>query len=254
MLDSSALKFTHYSDTRTFSKPGFTSGSSGPLMLASDTTGKKYIVKYTYCHNAANEFTACWLADKIGAPAPKAYLLKPDSKKFPVLYGVAISYIDGLKPINKEYLTEQMKKDLCAQIVLNRLINNTDTTQLGESNGHIYSIDFSESFGVLNNFFLYSFVRNDESSISYVNNILDTFISTLSKTTFDANHIAQQYKLDPVQAKADISNIAKKILNITEDEIAALSDELSQMYPLGYARYYEKCIHAMKDRIQQLYG
>lgn len=254
MLDSSALKFTHYSDTRIFSKPGVTAGSSGPLMLASDTTGKKYIVKYTYCHNVANEFTACWLADKIGAPAPKAYLLKPDSKKLPVLYGVAISYIDGLKPINKEYLTEQMKKDLCAQIVLNRLINNTDTTQLGESNGHIYSIDFSESFGVLTNFFLYSFVRNDDSSIQYMNSISNTFLSTLSKLTFDATRLAQQYNLDPVQTEADISTAARKILNITEADIAALTDELSKMYPPGYAHYYEKCIHAMINRIQQLYG
>ncbi len=254
MLDSSALKFSHYTDNRTYASSGFTEGLSGPLMLASDKAGQKYIVKHTFCHNPANEFTACWLADKIGAPTPRAYLLKPDSKKFPVLYGVAISYVVELKSFDKGHLTEQMKKDLCAQIVLNSLINNTDKLQLWESNGRIYSIDFSESFGVLNNLFLYTFVRNDDSSIQYRNSILDTFLRTLSKLTFDASRLAQQYNLDPVQTEADINTTAKRILNITKDEIAALTDELSLMYPSGYARYYEKCIHAMKNRIQQLYG
>ena len=37
--------------------------------------------------------------------------------------------------------------------------------------------------------------------------------------------------------------------DITDDEIDALAEELSKMYPEGYADYYAGCIYAMQERM-----
>ena len=90
MLDSREFTFTAYQDNRTLQHEDFVTGLSGPLLLAvHNKTGEKYIVKHTYGHNAANEYVACWLADKIGVPAPKAFLLSR-SNLFASKYAVSI--------------------------------------------------------------------------------------------------------------------------------------------------------------------
>lgn len=62
MLDASAFSYQHFIDSRTKTNKGFKEGFSGPLKLATDpSSGKKYITKYACQHNAANEYTACWL-------------------------------------------------------------------------------------------------------------------------------------------------------------------------------------------------
>lgn len=41
--------------------------------------------------------------------------------------------------------------------------------------------------------------------------------------------------------------MAKRILNITEEEIGAMSDELMELYPAAIAVYYEECNRSMQD-------
>ena len=43
---------------------------------------------------------------------------------------------------------------------------------------------------------------------------------------------------------------AKKVLDITEDEIRAMSEELCDLYPAAYSIYYEECIHAIQEKMQ----
>ena len=57
MLSSETLIYTNFTDPRTKNRPGFV-GGSGPLLMAEDTCGKKYIVKYQFPHVTANEYTA----------------------------------------------------------------------------------------------------------------------------------------------------------------------------------------------------
>ena len=52
MIDASTLSFHQFHDSRSENNPDF-EGNSGPLELAIDSDGKKYIVKYTYPHTAA---------------------------------------------------------------------------------------------------------------------------------------------------------------------------------------------------------
>ena len=79
MLDSSFFTYEPFIDNRVKSRPGFTVGTSGQLLLATrKEDGKRYLVKHTYPHNAANEYVSCWLAEKLGVPAPRAFLFSPN--------------------------------------------------------------------------------------------------------------------------------------------------------------------------------
>ena len=162
MLDASAFSYQHFIDSRTKTNKGFKEGFSGPLKLATDpSSGKKYIIKYACQHNAANEYTACWLADKIGAPAPHAHLMYPDSR-LNALYPVAIEFIEGFTNFDKAAVPESMQDDLMAQFALNAVIGTDDRLQLNSANGHIYSYDFSEAFCISDNLLLKMVLMNED--------------------------------------------------------------------------------------------
>ena len=112
MLDSSAFTYEPYIDNRVKSRPGFSVGTSGQLLLATHKdNGKKYLVKHTYPHNAANEYVACWLAEKLYVPVPRAYLLSPN-KVFKSKYAAAIEFIEGFTNFNKAAVSEELQGDL----------------------------------------------------------------------------------------------------------------------------------------------
>lgn len=251
MLDSSTLTFKPYLDNRVKTQPGFIEGLSGSLLQATDKAGRKFIVKYAHFHNAANELVASWLAHKIGAPAPHVWLLKP-SEKFPQPYGVAIEYIDDLKPVDKDHLTDQMKKDIYAPFALNSLIDTDDTLQLSAAGGRIYSFDFSESFYVSDTLMLRAFLFSEDAGIAWAQNKLSAFCGYQARFSLDFTIFAEQLGLDSAEMNAGVLSTAKKVLEISEDEIRALSDELCEMYPAGYAVYYEECIHAMQAKMKRV--
>lgn len=252
MLDSSMLTFKPFTDPRAKANPGFTEGLSGPLMLAADRSGRKYIVKHACFHNAANELVASWLGYRIGAPTPHAYLLKR-SERFPAMYGIAIEFIDGLKAVDKNNLTDQMQQDIIAQFALNILIDTDDKIQLSEAGGHIYSMDFSEAFYVSDTIMLKAFLFNEEAGRTWANNKLDAFCNHVRRLSFDtACEFAPDLHLEPETMKSGMIAVAKKVLDITDKEIDTLSDELSKMYPTGYADYYADCIYAIQERIRNL--
>ena len=100
MIDPVNLEFKQYNDNRQKNND-FQTGFSGPLKLATDICdGKKYIVKQTYSHNAANEFVSCWLAAKMRISAPRAYLVKPCAE-LSSKYAVAIECINDLTAFDK---------------------------------------------------------------------------------------------------------------------------------------------------------
>jgi len=250
MLDSSTLTFKHFTDPRVKSNPGFIEGLSGPLMLATDKSSRKYIVKHACFHNAANELVGSWLGYKIGAPTPHAYLLRP-SEKFPSMYGVAIQFIEGLKPMDPAHLSDQMQQDITAQFALNLLIDTDDKIQMSEAGGRIYSMDFSEAFYVSDTLMLKAFLFNEDAGKAWADNKLDAFCDYIRWLSFDvAREFAPDLHMDPEQMKEEMIAAGKRVLDITDDEIDALAEELSKMYPEGYADYYAGCIYAMQERMK----
>ena len=251
MLDSSSFTYEPFLDNRVKSRPGFTVGTSGRLLLATrKEDGKRYLVKHTYPHNAANEYVSCWLAEKLGVPAPRAYLLSP-RKAFQSRYAVAIEFIEGFTNFSKAAVPAVLQEDLIAQFAFNSLIGSDDAMQLNAAGGHIYSYDFSEAFYISDDY-LYTLLRSNEAAgIDLLRRKLTSFRQHISFQDFDIPGLAKEFHLDPDKQKSGMIATAKKVLNITEEEITALSDELMEMYPAAIAVYYEECIKAMQDWMKQ---
>jgi len=251
MIDPVNLEFKHYYDNRQ-NNNDFQTGFSGQLELATDIRdGKKYIIKHTYSHNAANEFVSCWLAEKMGIPAPHAYLISP-CEKLNSKYAVAIEYIEGLAAFDKNSVPEELQADLIGQFVLNLLISNADRLQMGATTKHIYSYDFSEAFGIEDESLLQIIQINEDIGIEQIKRALLAFRRHLSYVDFDIPGLAREFNLDPVQQKNEMIAIAKRVLTISKEDIDMMFDELSELYDVPYAVYYEECIYAIQERIKMI--
>ena len=249
LLDSNELSYRPFIDNRTKTDPSFV-GSSGALLIGRAKDGKQYIIKHTYPHNAANEFTACWLAEKLGVFAPKAYLLS-ENKAFASPYAVAIEYIEDLDLFAKDAVPN--KSDLISQFALNALIYMDDILQMNRVGERIISYDFSESF-CMTSPAMSSAIRmlslNEEKAIDQIAQILNGFRYHLSFQKFDAPGLAKEFYLNPEEMRLGMIDTAKKVLEISEDDIDELSDELCELYPVAVAVFYEECIHAIQRHME----
>ena len=148
MLDSNRLTYTEYKDPRSESLGDFEEGFSGPMLLGTDReTGKKYIVKHTYPHNAANEYVCCALANLIGVAAPRAYLLSPN-ERFSSKYPVAIEFLEGMTEVGRENLTRQMKEDICRGYAFQYAFAQSDLVSIRAWKDRVVTFDFSETFNM----------------------------------------------------------------------------------------------------------
>lgn len=252
MLDAKDFTYIAFQDKRVKSHPGFAEGQSGPLLLATHReTGEKYIVKHTYRHNAANEYAACWLGNKLGVLTPQAFLLSGDGP-FSSKQAVAITFIDGLSSFDKSNLSAIQQDELIGQLALNMLIASGDKLQLGTAGGRIYSFDFSEAFYVSDEMLFKMFLFNEDMAVSMTGQRVGTFRNYLRIVNYDMPDIAKVFDLDPEKLKTGMMTVAKRALDITDTDIEEMSDELMAIYPVAYGVYYEECIHAIQDRVRAL--
>ena len=250
MIDSSEYEYESYRDNRVKNRPGFTVGMSGPLLLGTHkSTGKKYLVKHTYPHDAANEYVACWLAERMGAPAPKAYLLSPN-RVFTAKYAVAIEYLDGFRNFKTENLSVEMKRDLISQFALCLMLRLDDMIQLSCTDEHIYSYDFSEGFNIVD---MRLILRGqEETMVDFLRRPLQQFKRSAEKEDFTVPGLAHEFHLDPEEMRNGMIAAVKRTAAITDDELDELYDELMEMYPTAVAVYYEECIRAIRERAKKL--
>lgn len=246
MLDSSEFIFEPYKDKRIINRPGFTVGMSDPLLLATHKeTGRKCIIKHTYPHNAANEYVACRLAECLGVPAPKAYLLSPN-KVFATKYAVAIEYIEGFRGFQKENVPDNLKSDLIAQFALCLVLRLDDMIQMSRTDDHIYSYDFSEAFNVVD---LKTIVRmNDDAAVDRMRPQLRKFKHFTENEDFDTPGLAREFHLAPEHLKNGMIATIKRAAEITEADLDSLTDELMEVYSAAIAVYYEECIRAIRHK------
>ena len=140
---------------------------------------------------------------------------------------------------------------ITAQYALNLLIDTDDKIQMSEAGGRIYSIDFSEAFYVSDTMMLKAFLFNEDAGKAWADNKLDAFCDHIRWMSFDvAREFAPDLLMDPEHMKAEMIATGKRVLDITNEEINALAEELSKMYPEGYANYYAGCIYAMQERMK----
>lgn len=246
MIDSSTLQLQLVKDNRSNKDPSFV-GSSGALYIGTTPDGTKYLIKHTYPHNASNEFAACWLAKKIGAYTPKAYLLSTD-KQFASPYAVAIEFVEGLESFEKDAVPNT--NDLISQFALNILIYTDDILQMNRVGNRIISYDFSESFNMTEQSMrlaLNTLSYSSEMGIEQLSRLLDGFRYYLHLQRFDFPGLAREFHLDPKEMRQGLIGVGKRVLDITEEELEELSDELCNLYPTAVAVYYEECIRAMQQ-------
>ena len=111
-------------------------GLSGEILLA-DNGREKYAVKHQEPFDAAIEFMAITLSEKLRLNCtPTAHLFMP-SEKFP--HAVGIQFIPDLHKFTS-------KEGIIKCVILNSLIQNGDKCEYGESDGKPYTLDFGESF------------------------------------------------------------------------------------------------------------
>ena len=251
MLDSSTLSYVPFVDNRRRHNPTFKEGQSGSLLIGTDEQGQRYIVKHSYPHNAANEYVACWLAKKLGVPAPNAYLLSPN-KAFRCGYAVAIEFLD-LELFDKA--AAPYPDDLIAQFALSSLIVLDDMIQLNVAGGHVVSYDFSESFCMSNMNLILMHLRSinrrqgQEEAYSILRRLLASFSRRLNLVDFDIPDLAREFNLDCNKMREGMIAVAKRTLLITDEEIEEMSVELENLFPMEVAVYYEECIRAIQEHI-----
>ena len=249
MIDSSTMTFVPFKDNRAKKDPRFV-GMSGRLLLGTDTNGKKYLVKHTYAHNPANEFTACWLAEKIGIFAPKAYLLTK-ARRFASKYAVAIEFFDSLQNFSKDDVPN--KSDLIDQFALCALIDTGDTVQLGRVGDRIISYDFSEGF-IISDFRMRQIIDvlplGSGIGMSFLKENLQTFDDHVSLQSFKFPGLAKEFHLDADELRHGMIKTAKRVETISDEDLNLLTDELSEMYPMEIAVFYEMCIRSMQDHMR----
>lgn len=252
MIDSATLTYMPFADRRKGQGSAFEAGQSGRLLVGTDASGKKYIIKHCHPHNAANEYVACWLAKKLGVPAPGAYLLSPN-KAFQSKYAVAIEFLD-LKPFDKH--AAPYPDDLIAQFALSALIAQDDIIQLNVAGDHIVSYDFSEAFSMIEMTSILHLTgintqRSHDDAIGIIRQRLATFRRYLSVVDFSVPGLAREFNLDCEKMREGMIAVGKRVLMITENEINEMSEELENLYPMEVSVYYEECIHAMQEHMKK---
>lgn len=249
MLDSSTMTFVPFKDNRTKKDPRFV-GMSGRLLLGTDANGNKYLVKHTYAHNAANEYTACWLAEKMGIFAPKAYLLTK-ARRFASKYAVAIEFFDSLQNFSKDDVPN--KSDLIDQFALCALIDTGDTVQLGRVGDRIISYDFSEGF-IISDLRMRQIINvlslSSEIGMGFLKENLWTFDDHVRLQSFNLPGLAKEFHIDADEFQHGMIKTAKRVETISDDDLKSLTDELSEMYPMEIAVFYEMCIRSMQDHMR----
>ncbi len=253
LLDSKTLKYKPYRDSRYDTVEDFEGGFSGELLLATALNGKKYLIKHSDMAFASNEYVASKLATKMGLSVAKTYLLTPD-KRLGSQYAVAIEFIEGLETFRSfKELSEWEKEEAIAQISFSIMIDNVDFAQLRRSNGKIMQIDFAETFAMNSMFLKMAYeVKQAPMIAEFLNGCRKGFAEHVRMLDFDLSFMANDFDMDPGRINEIGISFARRLLDVTEDDIAEIENELQELYPPEYVANYVEDIHALQTRIRIL--
>jgi hypothetical protein len=193
------------------------------------------------------DYVACWLAERMSAPTPKAYLLTPNDA-FKTDYAVAIEYIDGFRRLNT--VSEEQKSDVTAQLALCLMLQLDDAIQFSCTDEHVYSYDFSEGFNNIELGRILNVV--DDAMADALCFRLQQFKRATENVDFDIPGLASDFGLDPEEMKNGMNAAVKRTATITDEEINEMTDELMEVYPAAVAVYYEGYIQAIRDKAKAL--
>ena len=90
-----------------------------------------------------------------------------------------------------------------------------------------------------------------DAGMSCVRESFQTFINHVSLQDFDVPGLAETYGLDTTEFREGMIRTAKRVAAISDQDLDALTDELSEMYPMDIAVFYEMCIRAMQKHMKE---
>lgn len=253
MIDSSKLKYKKFKDPRHETVKGFTEGFSGQLLLATGSDGKKYIVKHEEMMDAGNEFVALFIGNKMGLAVPEAHILSPD-KRLRSPYAVAIEYLEDLKLLGPyKELSIIDKRVVCAQFALSFMLDNSDIVQLRRRHDRIVQLDFADAFE-MNGMFLNMFYATghvDEAK-KMIDNYSTAFARHLDELDFGISILSKELDMELADVSDVMLKIAKKVLEITEEDIDYVRKELLNIYPEEIAEHYINSIRLLQEKVASM--
>ena len=117
----------------------------------------------------------------------------------------------------------------------------------------VVSYDFSDAFEMESmNMVLDTLRVSEDRGIDRISQIFGMYRKNLEFFDYDLPETAASMKMDRNEAHTIMVNVAKRVLGISEDDISELGEELSKVYPLPIAVYYEECVHAMQKFIEKV--
>ena len=116
--------------------------------------------------------------------------------------------------------------------------------QLNQVGDRIISYDFGETFCISD----YE-MRLLPHSVSH---FLSLFQRRISLCDFNYPSLAKEFNIDPEYQKREILDVARRVMQITEDDISQLETELNTIFQPVIAQYYVGCIRILQNRISKL--
>lgn len=250
LLDSSTLTYKVFTDPRSIKDKEFEEGFSGTLFVATDKSGKKYLVKHQECTDAGNEYVASFIARKMGIPAAKAHILTPDDRLFSH-FAVAIDFMDGLERcrLDDPELTEQEKKDIVLQNALALLLDNSDTVELYKYKGRVVQVDMADSFSI-NGFMIVPMYAagHPEMARQMLGNYITHFAENVHNQTFQIPTLAKWVSMDEAEVEELVYSAFRKVVDITDEEKEEVYKDLKSIYTHDMAMHYIKAIEVLQER------
>ena len=74
----------------------------------------------------------------------------------------------------------------------------------------------------------------------------------LGRLNFGKPSLAAELNLDPAFMESEMIKTAKKVTEITDNEISMMCDELEKMFPIEISVYYEDCIREMREKMSSI--
>lgn len=86
----------------------------------------------------------------------------------------------------------------------------------------------------------------------FLNGCRKGFAEHVIMLNFDLSSMAKDFDMDPGRINEIVVSLAKRILDVTKEDIAEIESELLGLYPPEYVANYVEDIHALQTRIKEL--
>ena len=260
-MDSYTLNTVNY-NYKTLSHEGF--GGVCKYIATPKRIGySRLLVKHENIQSACNTFMCSRLAELCDVYTPKAYLMSTSDETrrlFPMHpFIVGTEWVEDFSAVDYGSIKEspalrQQYLDSMALYAMFCRIADTPQFAFSPSEG-VFAYDWDEAFDVTD-FVIKLCLYNSDAGTEQLRRMLQHFSqhpfeneaelclqSAAEHMTADANNLRPSY----MQAM-------ERICKVTEEQVADLTDELADIYPMGLIVYYEEYIKLLQAKVKTYIG